>query len=344
MSNFRYNYVFFNSADSNTRKKDPNTYNTICAKDLDDHPDIQVVSYPVDWAPYFIRFLFSVHHHPKTNKIVKLPFKRWWYPHWVHPQFAPKKPLCFVFCDWKSLDYIRYLKKKYPKSKIVFIHRDKLSLFEQTYPEWTNALLDELVDLRLSYDEKEAADNNLGYFCEYESAIDLAPSEDAPICDVFFAGRAKDRLPLLMDVYHKVTAGGLSCHYYLTHVPTEQQKAYPGIEYSNRQLPYREMLQRSVDARCMLEINQGGSVGYTSRFLEAVIYNKKLLTNNKTIENTKFYNPEYIQCFNVVDDINVEFIKKDVEKIDFHYNGEFSPIRLIEQIDRELMAGEEETV
>ena len=87
MKDLHYNYVFFNSADSNTRRKDPNTYNTICAKDLEHHKNIQVVSYPVDWAPYLIRCLFSLHHHPKTNKLVKLPFKHWWYPHYFHLRF-----------------------------------------------------------------------------------------------------------------------------------------------------------------------------------------------------------------------------------------------------------------
>lgn len=343
MEDFKYNYVFFNTGDRNARKRDPNGYNTICVADLEKMRNVQVVSYPVDHANSVVRFLFFIHHTPRINRYVKLPFKSLWYPYYFREKFPDKKPLCFVVSGTfatVSIEYLRYLKKKYPDCKIVRIHRDLIPLWRQKCPEYTDDVIAELFDLQMSYDEKEAQQYGMIYFSEFESAIDIKPSGDKPACDVFFAGRAKDRLDKLMAVYHKLTQAGLTCHYYLTDVPEEKRVPFPGVEYADKGMSYRQMLQRSVDARCLLEINQGGAVGYTSRFLEAVIYGKKLLTDNVAIADTQFYDPRYIQCFTEPEDIDTSFVKADVGAVDYHYNGEFSPCHLIKQIDRALLVEE----
>jgi hypothetical protein len=339
MSELNYNYVFFNVGEGNARRKDPNGYNTICVKDLEEMAGVRVVSYPLDYAPYCMRWLFSAHHTPKVNRIINLPGKKLWYPHYFKNDFIDKKPLCFVFSGSgiaTKIPYLRYLKRKYPDCNTVLLRRDMMWLWEKNSPEFTEEITRELFDLRMSYDKKEAEQYDMIYFSEFESAIDIQPSAEDPACDVFFAGKAKDRLDKLMAVYRKLTAAGLTCHYYLTGVPENKRISLPGVEYADKSMSYRQMLQRSVEARCLLEINQGGAVGYTSRFLESVIYGKRLLTNNVTVADTKFYDPRYIQCFIEPEDIDVSFIKADIGKIDYGYHEEFSPCRLIEQIDREL--------
>ena len=72
-------------------------------------------------------------------------------------------------------------------------------------------------------------------------------------------------------------------------------------------------------------------MGTTLRALEAVILNKKFLTNNKRIVDLPFYNPKYIQIFDNPEKIDFEFIKRE-ENINYHYKEECSPTRLIEKI------------
>ena len=81
----------------------------------------------------------------------------------------------------------------------------------------------------------------------------------------------------------------------------------------------------------MFDVNQEGAVGYTSRFLEAVIYNKPLITDNKAVKETKFYKTGNILYYEKISDIEKSFFEKNV--VDYQYNGEFSPLRLIEKID-----------
>ena len=66
------------------------------------------------------------------------------------------------------------------------------------------------------------------------------------------------------------------------------------------------------------------------------MYNKKLITNNALIKQSAFYHSGYIQCISDVNELDADFVKKDIGDIDYKYNGEFSPLNLINQIDQAL--------
>ena len=101
-------------------------------------------------------------------------------------------------------------------------------------------------------------------------------------------------------------------------------------------MTYREMLEHTVNARCLLDINQEGAVGYTSRFLEAVMYGRRLITNNPSIRASKFFSSGYIQIVDKIEEIDPSFVS-DEWKVDYHYNDEFSPFSLIDRIEEELI-------
>jgi hypothetical protein len=174
------------------------------------------------------------------------------------------------------------------------------------------------------------------YYDEYESKIEIPTAKNYPLSDVFFAGKVKDRMGKLMTAYEIFTKAGLKCEFYLTDTPEEYKKPLEGVTYASKPMPYIEMLYKTVNARCVLEFNQDGALGFTSRFIEAVMYNKKLITDNPAIKDTKFYNPSRIQYVKNASDINPHFILENEQSINYHYNGEFSPLRLLELIDNRL--------
>lgn len=336
MAGLNYNYVFFNVPD-NKLKKDKEGYYYICTADLENHEDIKVVSYPLDYANFVLRRIFWIHHSEKINRIINLPLKKIWYPYYFCNDFNSKKPICFIHSGtYATLDYMRYLKKKFPTAKFVKVYRDLTKIFHQMLPEFTESAIREIFDIQFSIDEKECQNLDMIHFDEFESKIELNTTRYKGKYDIFFAGKAKDRLPLLMDVYHRLTNAGLKCNYYLTEVPIEQQIPYEGIEYSKKKISYKEMVERTIAAKCVLEINQQDAAGYTSRFLEAVMYNRKLITNNFSVKKSKFYNEQYIRCFEKASEIDPAFVYDSLEKIDYGYNGEFSPLLFIKQIDDEL--------
>lgn len=97
------------------------------------------------------------------------------------------------------------------------------------------------------------------------------------------------------------------------------------INYIRQGIPYREVLERTVGGSCILEIVQNGQSGPSLRYFEAVIYNKKLLTNNPFIVRFPYYNPEYMKVFKSMEDIDIEWIKSEIH-VDYDYRGDFSPL------------------
>ncbi len=329
-----FEYIIFNSNDDNKLKENPDGYYTICLKDLENIRGVKVVSQPLDYMPKLVRFFYCLHTSRRTNRYIRLPFQKIWYPKYFKKNKSREKPYCFVFLTPIIPEgYYKYLKKTYPNCKIVAVHRDLLIIWKNVAPHFIRNVL---FDLEYTFDIQEAQKYGMEHFDEFESKIEL--SNDAflyPKNDVFFAGKAKDRLPRLLGACKLFNEHGFKCLFYVTEVPSKQRVAMPGMVYADKQMSYREMLLYSNNSKCLLDINQAGASGFTSRFLEAVMYNKILITDNQEIKNSKFYNPKYIQCIDRISDIDTSIIDNS-DSVDFHYAGEFSPKHLIEQIDAKL--------
>ena len=96
-------------------------------------------------------------------------------------------------------------------------------------------------------------------------------------------------------------------------------------------MPYKEALEKTLKANCILEIVRPGQVGFTLRVFEAVVYNKKLLTNNESITEFPFYNSKYMRVFKKIDEIDWKWVESK-DEVDYHYDGSFSPLKFIEEI------------
>lgn len=329
---YNYNYVLFNSPD-NKLKIDNDAYYTICAKDLDNTEYTKLVTYPLDKKPYFLRLLFALHNSAKISKYINLPFKDKWYPLYFKDDFAQEKPICFlVLSRFLPLDYLKYLKQKYPNCRIVHLHRDFLSVGQRMRPDLH---FNPIFDLEMTYDEGEANKYNIPHFNEFESEVEIIREKNFE-SDVFFAGKAKDRLPLLLSAYEQFTRAGMNVFFYLTQVPKAQRINKKGIVYADTFMSYKEMLYHSVNTRCMLEVTQSNQEGFTSRFLEAVIYGKKLISSSNYIKQSKFYDPNKMQVVEDMENIDIDFIVRGNGFVDYNYNNEFSPLNMIERVEEEL--------
>ena len=329
----RYNYVFFNTLDGHIYKDYPNGYYAICAEELKDHPKIELVSAPLYYCPKVIRKIFAVHNSIRINNFISLPFKNIWFPFYFRDKDKQDLPYCFILLNHQiSIAYLKYLKQRYPTCRIVVLHRDLAAVCNKVNPELSG---NPIVDLEMTYDPRESRLYGWPYFSEFESKIDIFKSAE-PESDVFFAGRAKGRLSDLLKAYEVCSKAGLKIFYYLTGVDKKDRNYLPGIIYADKGMSYREMLEHTVNTRCVLEINYGSAKGYTSRFLESVIYGKKLITNNAFIKESPFYSSNNIQYVPDMSLIDTDFITKQPAEANYHYNNEFSPINMIERVDEEL--------
>ena len=72
----------------------------------------------------------------------------------------------------------------------------------------------------------------------------------------------------------------------------------------------------------------------TISYHEAIIYNKKLLTNCNFIEALPYYNPSYMRKFRFVEDIDPDFIKYNNLDIRYKYDNQFSVDNFVNKISQ----------
>lgn len=80
---------------------------------------------------------------------------------------------------------------------------------------------------------------------------------------------------------------------------------------------YDDYLQNLRESKAILEIVPENVVGLTIRTMEALFFNKKLITNNKDIKNYDFYNPNNIFIIGEDSEDKIkQFINSPFELID----------------------------
>lgn len=331
---YNYNYIIiFN--DGTLPKPATDGYQTLSLKDLEGLEGIQLVPYPLHHLPYFLRYLYYLLNSNRLKRLFGSGFRKLFYPLYFDNRNFKDKPLCFIIISGRKLpaDYLDYVKERYPDCKIVWFFRDLVRVIEQLYPETVHNIN---IDIEMSFDNGEAKQYRMAFCPEYSSLVDLSDHINYPLCDVFFCGKAKDRYESLIKYYKFLTKKGLKCHFFIAEVPERDQVKGEGLFY-NRFMPYKEMLCRSVNSKCLLDINQKDAYGgYTSRFYEAIMYNRKLISDNPITMDSSFYNPKDIIFVTKPEEITDVYLNNLESTVDYHYNGEFSPIRMIETVEKLL--------
>lgn len=118
-------------------------------------------------------------------------------------------------------------------------------------------------------------------------------------CDMFFLGYLKDRKEKMIALHRAMTKDGLNPRFVIVgkndgNLPFDFRESY--VNYFD----YLDMLSRS---RAILDISQRGQDGYSMRVMEAIFFDKKLITTNKYVRDSIFY-----------DENNIYII--DLERID----------------------------
>ncbi len=187
-------------------------------------------------------------------------------------------------------------------------------------------------DCIYTFDENDAQRYGFKYlgFCYYSKHhITVEPK---PLNDAYFVGGLKGgRDKTIYDVCNYLVAKGVHCYFDLMTYGNMSPTPLQGARFYQGWKPYEEVLNKVNDSNCIIEICQESQKGATLRYFEAVSMNKKLLTNNQDIINFPFYNPQWMKIFSSVDEIDTEWVKTK-EDVDYQYDGDFSPIHLIDHI------------
>lgn len=289
------------------------------------------LDYVIDSKSRVLQLLHHIHFSFGINSRVQLPLQQLWKHQYAINKLGidPKKRVCIIFTDISAcrtdVSYLKYLHEldnvtmvmvlvNVMESKHKLIEK-RLSYFDQVY----------------SFDRRDCEKYSFFYYPTFYSITRKTAENDAITSDAFFVGVSKgDRHSILKKLFHDIEKSGGKAEFYLSGVG-QSEKHDEGIHY-DQWLSYKDVLDRVMETNCVVEIMGKGQSGLTLRAMEAIVYNKKLLTNNESVKQLPFYESGYIQYFEDPDDINIGSIVNR-EAVDYGYNGEFSPIHLIEKID-----------
>lgn len=331
---FRYNYVILGSQWELYK---------LAFSDVTNLQNVKYISYDV-----FINFtnshiLNKLHFSGHINKYINLPYKSIWNRYYLNFTFNNNKPICFVlFGGWDMLNYScnlsRFLKQKYKGCKVVSFNADLYSLKKDMFTgkSYDFNKYSNLYDKIFSYDKGDCLHYGFSYHSTVMSKIDIDDEPDCEKSDVLYISKYKGRLELLIKIYDRLSSAGIKCDFEVLGVPHNLRKG--NIKYIDKMLSYKDVLKRVKHTKCVLELMQSGADGFTYRTWESIIYKKLLITNNQSISNAPFYNPNFMFIITDEHDISEETIQciKSTQKIEYKNDDLLSPKHLLLTIDNSI--------
>lgn len=221
--------------------------------------------------------------------------------------------------------FLKFLKDQFPKSKLVYLLINVNCYLGIDFDEFCPYF-----DRVITIDEGDAEKYGLEFHPFFYSSIEKDDSS-IPESDCFYVGNAKGRLDEIIKVFELLSANGLKCDFHIVGVPGELQRYKEKINY-NKPLDYDDVVCHVKKSKILLEIMQDGQTSGTLREHEAVIYGKKLLTNNRYVVNRSFYVPENISVFEKAEEIDLEFITPQKIITEYPHKDEISPRALIKYL------------
>lgn len=294
---------------------------SMCA-DLGDCDNVQFVNTDTLIKSRALWFLYKAHNSGIANKLFRLPGRSFWYRYlFDNGRIATGGGYnYFLFFDSNPHVYdetfLQWLRVRVPNSvlALLFVNSMKQRSFRDMGYFRRN------FDRMFTTDRHDCGKLGLEYVEGVHSKLSNVVARGWS--DISFIGIEKGRSVQLRAIYSSLTSRGLVCDFTIVGI----NEAPEGI--GTKLMPYREALARELSSKCILEVCSDGQDAMTQRALEAVMYDKVLITNSQAVKDFRFYDP---RTMFVLDDWG------QLEEIDFDtipepgygYAGEFSPVRLL---------------
>lgn len=201
-------------------------------------------------------------------------------------------------CSTKT-NFLKYVKKKFPNSRIIFIFTNTLAsgvnIKQLDYVKTHRNLF----DLVMTFNEIDAVEHGFVFYDQVYSSIDIANNQEEK-SDICFCGLDKGRKKIIEEIQQRLERYGLTCDF--------------NVADSDHRISHTCVLAKTVKTDCILEVLMNTSQpGSSLRVAEAIANKKKLLTNNPFIKDKEYFTPNQISYFSTPEDIDVEFIKRKLD-------------------------------
>lgn len=306
-------------------------YGVAMWSDLKKVDNVSFFDYVIDPSKSFLNLLHHLHFSFAINSAVPLPFQSLWKRQYMIrlEDISINKRTCIIFTDISACRVdTKFLEKLHDISSVTMV-----LVLVNIYSS-KDKLLDkrkEFFDLIYSFDEVDSKRYGFIHHPTFYSVVRDDNCSNSIDSDAFFVGVSKgNRHDILKYIFESIQIRNGNSDFYISGCK-EQINRQSGIHY-DEWLDYNAVLDHVMKSNCVVEIMGEGQVGLTLRSMEAIVYNKKLLTNNKSVKSLSYYDSGYIQYYEDISDIDIDFIL-DRENVNYHYKGEFSPIHFLELIE-----------
>lgn len=269
----------------------------------------------------------------RANRIVKMPFKNRWFQTLIsRVDFKENRPFCFIwhhnFLNEIENGMVDYIKHTYPEAKNVFYFTDIKNINEKLV-----AFLRSKMDLIGVFDPHIAQAWNIDYWPNVYPTIE--PEDKTEILyDLCFMGSDRGRKSELEAVARACKEHDVKTAFYI--VSDEPNPELDNIHYLTTPLSYSQVVELMKQTNCILELRVEPYNSSSVRVQEAVVYNKKLLTNNvHSVLMPGCTEKVNVECFEQAEEIDWEFVKQR-EKIPSSYQGEYSLRTSLKMIEEKL--------
>lgn len=274
----------------------------------------------------FLKFIFKICFSKKINNYISIPFKQKWFEYIFPKNIIISDSALFIFTKdnfkYLELGFAKYLKKNYPRCKIILLFLDIHGLRGYDF-----SALEGLFDDAIVFDESEAKKYGITYYplCYSRSKYENLNK----IYDICFIGQDKGRINKIYEIFNKAKATNLKMKVIICGEFNNKNK-YPEFEFIDS-ISYDEALKYISQSKFNLEICLEDTTSISIRLYEAIMFNQGLITNNSNIINSPYYDKSYIYNINDFDNLDLSFVNefKGISE-NLGLKDKISPLRFIE--------------
>ncbi len=254
-------------------------------------------------------FLYDLHKSYFLNKKYEVPFQSHWLK--VNPSIKRLRkqkhdPVFFLVHETSpfafSVDSLRFLKKTFPLSKLIYLGLNPLT--DERLLRVENSY-DFVLTMTPSFEEKYGW---IYHEVPYSRATNYIGEEYSS--DVFFIGEDKGRHDIIVQCCRELIKLDKKCVFMIHGASKKDRVNMPGIIYLDKPLDYAEVVKWVNNSQALLEIVAFRNDFPTLRTLEALTYRKRLITTNISVEEQPYYSDKQINIISDPQDIGK--IKWDV--------------------------------
>lgn len=284
--------------------------------------------------PKHFKLLFKIQFDSRLNAHFLVPFKSIWdsYYDLDHYDFKPDEKYTVLFLNGSvkahySRRFFLNLKRKNPNVRLVLIMHDSVANARSMQ---TIRMFD-VFDKIFSFDAMDCERYGFEKIYQTFSKPDFVEKNPELHSKAFFIGRGDDRTELLKTVFKKITSAVDGCKFFITDVDESKVEKIKDVVF-NKRMSYTDELRMAYNTDCIFEIVRKGQTGVSLRTCEAVVFNKKFITNNASIKDMPFYDSRYMRIISDPDDLDIDFIKAEMD-VDYGNEEYFSPLLILKRLE-----------